>query len=147
VQLDATVPGPRSEDPTCSPVAGRRLRARVDGHAVHHVAARVDRTAALAAIELLGASAGRLLKALGVYGTSGDPRAVSPFTAAKIAGIEASWLLQSERRAVALVATDRAGDLWQHAERAVRPLGVSCVGIEAASRYALLERSVQLSTL
>ena len=132
----------------CQPEAGGRLRARVEGQALHHVAATIrDRTAELAAIELLGASAGRLLRSLGVYGPSGDPRAVSPFTTARVAGVQALWLLQSDRRALALVASELAGRLWQEIEQAGRPLGVSCVGIEAASRYALLDHGAQLGAL
>ena len=36
---------------------------------------------------------------------------------------------------------ERAGEAWLAIERAGRPFGISCVGHEAASRYALLERT------
>ena len=71
---------------------------------------------------------------------SGDPRTVAPFAHGSIAGIAASWLLQSDRQALALVPREHAGEAWPAIERAGRPFGISCVGHEAASRHALLER-------
>ncbi len=126
----------------CQPEAGERLYERVRAQALHHVAATIhDRSRDLAAIELVGASAGRVLQALGVYGPSNDPRAAAPFTAAPVGGIDALWLLQSDHRALALVPAGLAGDAWLAIEQAGRPQGISCVGLEAASRYALLERA------
>ena len=95
----------------------------------------------LAAIGLLGRNADQVLRALGAFGESGDPRAVAPFAHGSIAGIPASWLLQSDRRALALVPREHAGEAWLAIERAGRPFGISCVGQEAVSRYALLERT------
>ena len=65
----------------------------------------------------------------------------APFAHGQIAGIPASWLLQSDRRALALVPREHAGEAWLAIERAGRPFGISCVGHEAACRYALLERT------
>ena len=95
----------------------------------------------LAAIALLGRNADQVLRALGAFGQSGDPRAGPPFAHGSIAGIPASWLLQSDRRALALVPREHAGEAWLAIERAGRPFGISCVGHEAACRYALLERT------
>jgi hypothetical protein len=100
-----------------------------------------DVSADLAALGLLGRNADRVLRALGAFGKSGDPRAVAPFAHGSIDGIPASWLLQSDRQATALVPREHAGEAWLAIERAGRPLGISCVGHEAACRYALLERT------
>ena len=40
-----------------------------------------------------------------------------------------------------LVDRERAGEVWRAIEHAGRPFGLSCVGQEAAGRYALLERT------
>lgn len=124
------------------PQVGRRLRDQLRGHAVHHAALEVrERSADFAAIQLLGRNADKVLRVLGAYGESGDPRGVSPFTAGTVDGIDVSWLLESDRRALALVAHERAGEAWEAIERAGRGFGISCVGRDAASRYALLERT------
>jgi len=124
------------------PETGSRLRERlhVDARRFASIVVR-DASAELAAIGLLGRGASDVLRALGAYGEAGDPRAVAPFAHGLLAGIPASWLLQSDRRALALVPRERAGEAWLEIERAGRPFGISCVGHEAASRYALLERS------
>ena len=128
----------------CEPDVGQRLPARLRAQKLHQVAVAVwDRTADWAAIELLGHHAGKLLRALGVYGESGDPRRVSPFASCPVAGIGAFWLLESDCRALALVPAAFAGDVWRAIELAGRPFGISCVGTEAARRYALLERGRQ----
>jgi hypothetical protein len=57
-----------------------------------------------------------------------------------VAGIEARLLLESDRRALLLVASELAADAWRAIEQLGRPFGISCVGLEAARRYALLER-------
>jgi glycine cleavage system aminomethyltransferase T len=125
----------------CEPRVAQRLQDRVREHAVHYAALSVrDRSAELAAIELLGPATCKLLTTLGVYGESGDPRRVPPFTAGTIAGCDVRWLLQSDHRALALVQAAAAGEVWKAIERVGRPYGVSCVGSEAARRYALLDR-------
>jgi hypothetical protein len=40
-----------------------------------------------------------------------------------------------------LVDRERAGEVWSAIEHAGRRFGLSCVGQEAAGRYALLERT------
>jgi len=124
------------------PDAGSRLRERLHVDARRFVSMTVrDASDELAAIGLLGRNADQVLRALGVFGESGDPRAVAPFAHAQVAGVPASWLLQSDCRALALVPREHAGDAWLAIERAGRPFGISCVGHEASSRYALLERT------
>ena len=124
------------------PPVGRRLGERLRAQAMHHVAVDVrDRSADLAAIELLGRNAHKVLRRLGAYGESGDPRGVPPFRPGTVDGIELRWLLESDRRALALVARKRAGDLWRAIEQAGHEFGISCVGRDAATRYALLERT------
>jgi glycine cleavage system aminomethyltransferase T len=116
--------------------------------ALHPVAARHvtirDLSDHVAALSLLGRNTGRVLAALGVYGRAGDPRHAKPFGSAPLDGIAADWLLQSDHRALALVPREQAGEAWLAIERAGRPFGISCVGREAACRYALLERSSSL---
>ena len=124
------------------PATGSRLRERMQADAAavcDHDSA--DASAELAAIGLLGRGADKVLRALGAFGESGDPRAVAPFAHGSIADIPASWLLQSDCRALALVPSARAGEAWLAIERAGRPFGISCVGHDAACRYALLERT------
>ena len=66
---------------------------------------------------------------------------IAPFSAGSVKGVAGSWLLESDRRALAVVARADAACLWRALEDAGRPFGISCVGYEAARRYALLERS------
>lgn len=123
----------------CDPRTGGRLVEALHAHAARHVAVR-DRSSELVALALLGRHTSRVLAALGVYGESGDPREAKPFARGAVDGIPAWWLLQSDHRAVALVAREQAGEAWLAIERAGRPFGISCVGDDAACRYALMER-------
>lgn len=123
------------------PDVARRISQRLRGIAVNHAALRsYELSEEWTAVELVGRAVGDVLGALGVYGASGDFRAVPPFTAHELDGIVTHWLLQSARGALALIPRHRAGEWWQAIERAGRPFGISCVGSEAARRYELLER-------
>jgi len=124
------------------PDSGARLRERlhVDVRRFAGITVR-DASAELAAIAVLGRNTSEVLRALGAYGPAGDPRTVAPFAHGLLAGVPTSWLLQSDRRALALVPREHAGEAWLAIERAGRPFGISCVGHEAACRYALLERA------
>jgi glycine cleavage system aminomethyltransferase T len=134
--------GPERIVVLCEPHVAGRLRSGLHDHAPGRGALAVhDRSADWAAIELLGRSVSKVLRALGVYGESGDPRHASPFTTAAVAGREVQWLLESDRRALLLVPRKFAPDMWQAIEQAGRPFGISCVGLDAASRYGLLERA------
>ena len=123
----------------CEGGTAGRLIERLRAEAARHVSVR-DRSRELTAIELLGPRTSRVLATLGVYGESGDPRGAKPFGPGSVAGIPASWLLQSDHRALALVAPELAGAAWLALERVGRPFGMSSVGREAACRYALMER-------
>lgn len=121
--------------------AGPRLLERLRTEALCHVTTQVREVSGeLAAIGLLGRGTGRVLNALGVYGASGEVRRARPFARGWVEDIPAWWLLQSDRRAIALVSRVDAGAAWLAIERAGHPFGISCVGYEAASRYALVER-------
>lgn len=124
------------------PAAGARLRERLRTEAVRHASLTIeDHSQAWAAIELVGRRTPRFLRALGAYGESGDIRQVHPFTTGAVDGVDVTWLLESDRRALALVPRADAGTVWRAIEESGRPYGLSCVGQEAASRYRLLERS------
>ena len=124
----------------CRPDVRRRLIERLRVHAAHQVSLRVL-SVDFAALGLLGPRTADVLRALGVYGTNGDPRTVAPFGRGTIAGTGAWWLLESDRSALMLVDREHAGEVWRAIEHAGRPFGLSCVGHEAAGRYALLERT------
>lgn len=123
----------------CDPRTGSRLIDALHADAARHVTVQ-DRSAELAAIALLGRNTSRVLSALGVYGPSADARQAKPFAHGSVEGIPARWLLESDHRAIALVDRHQAGEAWLAIERAGRPFGISCVGHEAAFRYALMER-------
>ncbi len=124
----------------CDPLGGERLHellraraARLPGLAVR------DRTRDWAAITVIGGGAPDVLASLGVFGTTGNPRDVSPFTSAELADVEALWLLESAHRALALVPASVAGAAWHAIERAGRRHRMCCVGQEAITRYELLQ--------
>jgi glycine cleavage system aminomethyltransferase T len=124
----------------CEPRPARRLAARLGASQQLAVSVR-DQSAAWEAIELLGSATPDVLRALAVYGDAGDPRSVPPFSTGTVAGLDVMWLLDSDRRALALVPSQSAGQVWRAIETAGRPFGISCVGWEAAARYAVLERT------
>ncbi len=136
--------GPGNVIVLCEAALGARLHARLQAER-RHVAGLVveDRSDVWASIAVIGRRAGEVLRTLGLYGESGDPREVPPFTAHTIAAIETLWLLESDRRALALVPYDGAGEVWRAIERAGRRSGISYVGLEAARRYSLLQRAVR----
>jgi glycine cleavage system aminomethyltransferase T len=123
----------------CDPRTATRLADALHVDAARHVAVR-DLSDELAVIALLGRNTGQVFRALGVYGPTGDARRAKPFALGAVDGIPAWWLLQSDRQALALVSREQAGEVWLAIERAGRPFGISCVGHEAACRYALMER-------
>ncbi len=124
----------------CDPRTAERLAGGLRADAARHIGVH-DLSSQLTAIGLLGRNTTQVLSALGVYGPSGDPRSAQPFSRATVGdGDAAWWLLQSDRRALALVDREAAGEAWLAIERAGRPYGISCVGQEAAERYTLMER-------
>jgi glycine cleavage system aminomethyltransferase T len=124
----------------CDARTAARLASGLRTVAARHISVS-DHSSELAAIGLLGRQTGQVLRALGAYGESGDPRHVKPFARGSIEGVPAWWVLESDRRALALVSPEDAGQTWLAIERAGRPFGISCVGREAAGRYALMERA------
>jgi hypothetical protein len=123
----------------CDPRTAERLADGLRADATRHITVR-ELSGELTAIGLLGPGTVKVLTALRVYGPSGDPRQAKPFTRGSVERTPAWWLLQSDHRALALVPREQAGEAWQAIERAGRSFGISCVGHEAAARYALMER-------
>ncbi len=95
-------------------------------------------------LEIVGGRTDRLLADLGVVG---DPRDASPVVEAPVAGCPATWVLQSDRGALAVVAATDAPAAWQCIDDLGRPHGISCIGIESLERYMLLERAAGRPTL
>jgi glycine cleavage system aminomethyltransferase T len=123
----------------CDRPTASRLAGGLRTVAARHVTVR-DLSDELIAIGLLGRNTPGVLSSLGVYGASGDPRDAKPFSHGSVDSVPAWWLLQSDHRALALIAPEQAGEAWLAIERAGRMHGISCVGQEAAARYALMER-------
>jgi glycine cleavage system aminomethyltransferase T len=125
----------------CDPQFGPRLhsvlRARVARRSAVHL---TDRSTELAALAVVGRRASALLAELGVYGASGNPRHVPPLTAHAVTGAEVLWLLESDDKALALMAAADAPAVWHHIEHAGQRLGLCAVGHEALARYALIRR-------
>ncbi|HEX3688768.1 MAG TPA: hypothetical protein VHV28_03700 [Solirubrobacteraceae bacterium] len=99
-----------------------------------------DRSLELAALAVVGRHASALLAELDVYGASGNPRHVPPLTAHSAAGAHVLWLLESDHKALALVAAADAPAVWHAIERAGQRFGLCAVGQEALVRYALMRR-------
>jgi glycine cleavage system aminomethyltransferase T len=126
----------------CDPRLGDRLAA-----ALHALAAR--RTALVVtnhsrdwtALAVAGRRARPLLAALGVFGDCGDPRQVPPFTSHPVAGVDVQWLLESDRKAVALMPLQSAASVWRTIEHAGEPYGLCAVGQQALARYALVREA------
>jgi glycine cleavage system aminomethyltransferase T len=126
----------------CGPQQGNRLSRQLRARAVRVPGLRVqDRTADWAAIATVGHRTRSVLRELGVYGESGDPRRVQPLTTHSVAGAGALWLLESDYRAVALVPRASAAAVWRAIERAGRQSGICAVGRDAVTRYALMRRT------
>jgi len=100
-----------------------------------------DRSADLAALAVVGRRSSTLLAELGVYGESGNPRDVPPLTAHTGAGAEVLWLLESDDKALAVMAAADAPAVWHAIERAGRRFGLCAVGQDALARYGLIRRS------
>jgi hypothetical protein len=126
----------------CDASRGDRLHAVLRARVARRSAVTLaDRSADLAVLAVAGRRARPLLAELGVYGESGDPRDVPPLRAHTTAGAEVLWLLESDDKALAVVATADAPAVWHAIERAGRPHGLCCVGQEALARYALIRRA------
>lgn len=121
------------------PAAAERLRSAVAARVARRLRVTVtDRSGDWAALTVVGRRTVPLLARLGVYGEAGDPRAVPPLRHHPVDGHDAVWLLQSDRRALAIVSRLQAGSLWRAIMDAGRDLGITAVGQDAVDRYALL---------
>jgi len=100
-----------------------------------------DASAALAAIAVVGRRAVDVLAALGALGPDDDLRSAPPFGGVRLAGADVSVLLESDRRALLVTDTADADRVWRAVEEAGRGFGISCVGLDAVERFALLDRT------
>ena len=102
-----------------------------------------DETEELAALALLGPAAPAVLAATGAWNleTIGLPR--PSFSALTLEGLPAFLLEESSARSLILVEHEYAERLWDILERAGRRFGLSCVGCEAADRFAMIERRLE----
>jgi glycine cleavage system aminomethyltransferase T len=99
-----------------------------------------ERSQDLAAIGLVGKATLELLSAVGALE---DPRAAPAFGGANVGGTDVELLVQSERRAVVLVAADAARGAWRTLEATGRPFGLCYVGAEALARFTLMEHMLE----
>ena len=125
----------------CDASSGDRLHALLRARVARRSAVTLaDRSGQLAALAVVGRRASALLAELGVYGESRNPRDVSPLTTHTGAGADVLWLLESDDKALALMAAADAPVVWHAIERAGRPYGLCAVGQDALARYALIRR-------
>jgi glycine cleavage system aminomethyltransferase T len=125
----------------CDAARGERLRAVLPARVARRSAVSLtDRSGDLAALAVVGRRASALLAELGVYGASGNPRHVPPLTAHTGAGADVVWLLESDDKALAVMANADAPTVWHTIERAGQRFGLCAVGQEALARYALIRR-------
>jgi glycine cleavage system aminomethyltransferase T len=133
--------GPERMLVICDASRGGRLHAVLHARVARRSAVTLtDRSADLAALAVVGRRASPLLAELGVYGESGNPRHVPPLTAHTGAGADVLWLLESDDKALALMAAADAPAVWHTIERAGQRFGLCAVGQEALARYALIRR-------
>jgi glycine cleavage system aminomethyltransferase T len=93
-----------------------------------------DRSDSRLVLQVTGRRAGAVLADLGVYGPARDPHAAQPFTELEDGS---AWLLETPTRALAIVAAGGGAETWRAIERAGRPYGIGCVGLEAIERYLI----------
>jgi glycine cleavage system aminomethyltransferase T len=133
--------GPERVLVLCEAGQSERLRAVLHARVARRSAVSLtDRSADLAALAVVGRRASALLAELGVYGASRNPRHVPPLTAHTGAGAEVLWLLESDDKALAVMAAAKAPTVWHTIERAGQRFGLCAVGQEALARYALIRR-------
>jgi hypothetical protein len=132
----------------CEPWNAPSVRERLRAPLADEPSVRLsDRSHDWCAIAVIGHRCEEVLRALGVYGRSGDPRLISPFSTGTAGAARALWLLATDRRAVALISRAQAGLAWQAIERAGRGSAIRYVGQDAVARYALLDRRLSSSSL
>ena len=92
---------------------------------------------------IIGRRTEAVLAELGGLGPEQDPRDVTPYSVGSIKGHAVRLLIEGSTGAFVLVAPASTADVWQAIQEAGRPHGISCVGLEAIERYALLERAAR----
>ncbi len=126
----------------CDPTGEGQLRAGLAREARLRPGITVtDHTSDWATLAVVGRRTRDLLAWFGVYGPSGDPRAVAPVHPHRCGAVTAVWLLQSDDMAWAVLPRADAPELWRALERTGRPLALCAVGHEAIARYALIRRA------
>jgi glycine cleavage system aminomethyltransferase T len=122
----------------CDPAHGERLRGRLEFWTMRDPSLTLmDRSDDWSAIAVVGRRTTEVLRELGVYGPSGDPRAVAPITRAGDDPLTC-WLLCGDDYALALAPSTSAAALWRRTVAAGRRWAMCAVGHEALARYRTL---------
>jgi glycine cleavage system aminomethyltransferase T len=101
-----------------------------------------DETDELAALALLGPAAPAVVAALGAWSLDTIALPRPSFSATELDGLPVYLLEESSTRALILVERLYAEQLWNVLEDAGRQFGLSCVGMEAAERFSMIERQL-----
>jgi glycine cleavage system aminomethyltransferase T len=101
-----------------------------------------DETDELAALALLGPAAPSVVAALGAWDLETIALPRPSFAALTLEGLPVFLLEESSARALILVENDYAERLFDVLERVGRRFGLSCVGADAADRFAMIERQL-----
>jgi glycine cleavage system aminomethyltransferase T len=99
-----------------------------------------DETEELAALSLLGPAAPSLIAALGAWNLETIALPRPSFSALTLDGLPVFLLEESSARVTILVEREYAERLFDLLERVGRRFGLSCVGADAADRFAMIER-------
>ena len=125
----------------CDPAHGERLRGRLEFWTMRDPSLTLrDRSDDWSAIAVLGGHVDEVLSELGVYGPSGDCRAVRPITRTD-GDPDTAWLLCGDGYALALTPSASAATLWRRIAVVGRSWGMCAVGHEALVRYRTLARA------
>jgi glycine cleavage system aminomethyltransferase T len=127
----------------CSPADAFALSERMHD-AVRRMpgALLTDETEELAALSLLGPAAPSVIAALGAWDLETVALPRPSFSALTLEGLPVFLLEESSARATILVEREYAERLFDLLERVGRRFGLSCVGADAAERFALIERQL-----
>lgn len=101
-----------------------------------------DETEELAALALLGPAAPSVIAALGAWNLETIALPRPSFAALTLEGLPVFLLEESSARSLLLVEREYAERLWDLLERVGQRFGLSCVGCEAADRFAMIERQL-----
>jgi glycine cleavage system aminomethyltransferase T len=104
-----------------------------------------DETEELAGLALLGPAAPSVVAALGAWDLETVALPRPSFAAVTLDGLPVFLLEGSSSRFLMLVEREYAERLWDLLERVGQRFGLSCVGSEAADRFAVIERQLERS--